>query len=102
MNVTEGLKIFTEEWINVGKEDAGTSAFNQAYDKVQVNQDKGQTKHIMYMVGRKFHDQMNQWQLIIIISTDVQNIYAGVCTDSFFCQPSSSTPFFNAWVKILH
>ena len=31
VNVTEGLEIFAEERIRVGKEEAGTSAFNQAY-----------------------------------------------------------------------
>ena len=36
VNVTEGLKTFAEERIRVGKEEAGTSAFNQAYDKFQA------------------------------------------------------------------
>ena len=35
-NVTEGLEKFTEERIRVGKEEAGTSTFNQAYDKFQA------------------------------------------------------------------
>ena len=33
VNVTEGLENFADERIRVGKEEAGTSAFNQAYDK---------------------------------------------------------------------
>ena len=33
VNVTEGLETFTEEGIRVGKEEAGTSAFNKPYDK---------------------------------------------------------------------
>ena len=44
VNVTEGLESFGEERIRVGKEEAGTSAFNQAYDKLQANQDKAQTR----------------------------------------------------------
>ena len=42
-NFTEVLKIFAEERINIGKEEAGTRAFNQVYDKLQLNQDKAQT-----------------------------------------------------------
>ena len=33
VNVIEGLENFVEENIRVGKEEAGTSAFNEAYDK---------------------------------------------------------------------
>ena len=47
MNVTEGLKFFPEERIKVGKEEDGTSAFNQVYDKFQEKQDKSQTRHIL-------------------------------------------------------
>ena len=43
VNVTEGLGKFAEERIRVGKEEAGTSAFNQAYDKFKAKQDKAQT-----------------------------------------------------------
>ena len=43
VNVTEGLKFFAEERIRVGKEEARTSTFNQAYDKFQAKQDKAQT-----------------------------------------------------------
>ena len=35
VNVTDALEIFAEERIKVGKEEAGTSAFNQVYDKFQ-------------------------------------------------------------------
>ena len=37
VNVTDSLKIFAEERENVGKEEAGTSVFNQSYDKFQEN-----------------------------------------------------------------
>ena len=43
-NVTKGLKKLAEERIRVGKEEAGTSTFNQADDKFQENQDKAQNK----------------------------------------------------------
>ena len=36
--------IFLEERIKVGKEKAGTSALNKAYNKFQAKQDKDQTK----------------------------------------------------------
>ena len=40
VNVTDALKMFAEERIKVGKEEAGTSAFNQVYDKFQAKPDK--------------------------------------------------------------
>ena len=43
-NVIEGLENFAQERIRVGKEESGTSAFNQAYDKCQTKQDKAQTR----------------------------------------------------------
>ena len=42
VNVTEGFEKFMEEWIMVGKEEDGTSAFNQSYDKLKAKQDKTQ------------------------------------------------------------
>ena len=36
VNVTDALDIFAYERIKVGKEEAGTSAFNQVYDKFQA------------------------------------------------------------------
>ena len=36
INFTEGLGNFAEERIRVGKEEAGTSNLNQAYDKFQA------------------------------------------------------------------
>ena len=44
MNVTEGLYFFSDDSINVGNEESGTSAFNKEYDKLQVKQDKAHTK----------------------------------------------------------
>ena len=37
VNFTEGLKVFAEEGIKVGKEESGTSTFNQSYDKFKAN-----------------------------------------------------------------
>ena len=39
--------MFAEERIKVGMEEAGTSAFNKAYDKFQVKEDKAQTSQLM-------------------------------------------------------
>ena len=36
VNVTDDIDIFAEVRIKVGKEEAGTSAFNQTYDKFQA------------------------------------------------------------------
>ena len=47
VTVTDALKTFADERIKVGKEESGTSALNQLYDKFQVNQDKDQTRHLL-------------------------------------------------------
>ena len=60
VNVTEGLEFFTEERIRVGKEEAGTSAFNQAYDKFQAKQDKAQTRQLLDLARRNVHGRINQ------------------------------------------
>ena len=83
VNVTEGLEKYVEERIRVGKEEAGTSAFSQAYHKFQAKQDKSQTRQLLELARRKVHGLINQWQLIIIISTAIQNIPDKVWTDSF-------------------
>ena len=78
VNVTEGLEFFSEERIGVEKEEDGISAFNQAYDKFQENQDKAQTRQLLYLTRRKVHGRISQWQLIMVISTAIQNISAKV------------------------
>ena len=60
MNVTDALKLFSEERIRVGKEEASTSDYNQAYDKFQEKQDKAQTKHLLDLARRKVHGRINQ------------------------------------------
>ena len=60
VNVTDTLKTFSEERIKVGKEEAGKSAFNQVYDKFQVNQDKYQTGQLLELARRKVHGRINQ------------------------------------------
>ena len=57
---TEGLKTNYEERIRIGKEEAGTKAFNQAYYKFQANQDKAQTSHFLEFSWQKIHVQINQ------------------------------------------
>ena len=59
-NVTEGLNFFAEERIRVGKEEAGTSAFNQSYDKFQAKQDKAQTRQLLDLARQKVHGRINQ------------------------------------------
>ena len=83
INFTEGLEYFTEERIRVWKEEVGTSAFNQAYDKFQAKQDKAQTRQLLDLARRKVHGRINQWQIIMVISTAIQNIPAKVWIDSF-------------------
>ena len=73
VNVTEGRIFFAEETVKVGKEEDGTSAFNQAHDKFQVNQYKSQTSHILEIVWWKVYVQINQCNLIMIIYTCIQN-----------------------------
>ena len=81
VNVTECLGNFAEERIRVGKEEAGTSAFNQSYDTFQAKQDKAQTRQILELAQRKVHGRINQYQIIVIISTAIQNIPAQFWTD---------------------
>ena len=47
MNFTESLENFAEERIKVVKEEAGTSALNQEYDKLKEKHDKSQTRQIL-------------------------------------------------------
>ena len=78
VNVTEGLDFFAEDRIRVGKEEAWASAFNQDYDKFQANQDKAQTRQLLDLAQRKVHGRITQWQLIMVISTVIQNISSKV------------------------
>ena len=63
--------------IQVVKEEASTITFNQAYDKFQVNQEKAQIIQLLYLERRKVHEK-NQWNIIMIIYTAIQNIPAKV------------------------
>ena len=53
--------MFAEEIIKVGKEEAGTSTFNQVYDKFQAKQDKAQKSQLLDMTRRKVHVRITQW-----------------------------------------
>ena len=44
---------FQEDRINFGKVEAGTSAFNKAYDKFQANNIKSQTRHLLDMAQQE-------------------------------------------------
>ena len=72
MNFTERIENVAQERIKVGKEEAGTSTLNQAYDKLQVNQDRYQTRQTLEMSWKKVHILINQWQLILVVSTAIQ------------------------------
>ena len=74
VNVTEGLEKSVEKRIGVGKEEAWTSAFNQAYDTFQAKQEKAQTRQLLELERQKIHGRINQWQIITIISTSIQKI----------------------------
>ena len=84
MNVTDALEIFALDGIKVGKEEAGTSSSNQSYDKFQTNQEKAQTRQILELSRREVHEHINQWKIIVIISTAMQKKSYQVWTDSLF------------------
>ena len=71
-------KFFAEERIRVGKEEAGTSAFNQAYYKFPAKPDTSQSRQLLEMDRREFYGHIKQWQLIMIISIAIQNITSNV------------------------
>ena len=83
VNVTGNPNFLAGDRIRVGKEEAGTSAFNQAYDKFQAKQDKAQTSQILQMVRVGVNGRINHCHIIIIVSTSIQNINAKFWTDSF-------------------
>ena len=72
VNLTEDLQKFVGERIRVGKEEASTSAFNQAYDKFQANQDKAKTRQLLELAQQKVHRWINQFQIIMVISKAIQ------------------------------
>ena len=72
VNVTEGLNIFAEDRIKVGKEEAGTSTLNQAYNKFQAKQDKAKKRHPLELAWRKVYGHINHFQIIMIIYTAIQ------------------------------
>ena len=83
MNVTDTLDFFSEVSIKVSKEEAGTSAFNQAHDIFQAKRYKAKTRYLLELARQKVCGHINQWQIIMIISTAIQNIPAKVWTYSF-------------------
>ena len=101
VNFTEVLGFFSEERIKVDKEEACTSAFNKSYDELQTKKYKSQTRQILYMVRRKVHVQINQWQIIMIIYTDIHNIYSKVWTYSFVAVNLHlhHCLYFSDWIK---
>ena len=53
------------------------------YDTFQEKQYKAQTRQLLDLAQRKIHRRINQFQIIMIISTAIQNIPAKILTDSF-------------------
>ena len=101
MNVTNAVGIFAEDRIKVGKEEVGTSAFNQACDKFQGSQDKAQTRQLLELAQREVFRWINQWHLIMIISTAIQTIPAKFWTDYFVdvnLNPNHRLSF-SVWIK---
>ena len=90
-----------EERIRVGKEEDGTSAFNQTYDKFQAKKDKAQTRNLLELAQWKVHGLINQWQLTMIIYTAIQKNPDKFWTDSFVAV--SLNPHhpitFSDWIK---
>ena len=87
--------------IRVGKEESGISAFNQVYDKLQANQYKAQTRQILELAQWKVCGWINQWQIIMLIFTAIQNIPAKSWTDSFVAvnlHPHHHL-YFSGWIK---
>ena len=66
-----------------------------------MNWDKAQTRQLLELAWRKIHGQINQWQLIMIISTATQNIPAKLWTDYFVAvnlHPNHRMNF-TEWIK---
>ena len=101
VNVTDALNFFAGYIIKVGKKEAGTGTFNQAYDTFWENQDKAQTRQLLELALKKIRGRIKQWQLIIIISTSIQNIPAKFWTDSFvtFNLHPHRRLYFSVWIK---
>ena len=60
VNFTDDLGFFSEGRTKVDKEEAGTSYFNHTYDKLQENQEKAQTRHLLDLALPKVHIRINQ------------------------------------------
>ena len=80
VNVTDALKKIQRRGSRLVRRRLVQVLSNQAYDKFQAKQDKAQTRNILELAWWKVHGHINQCQLIIIISTAIQNIPAKVCT----------------------
>ena len=71
-SITECLEFFTGYTTKVWKEEAGTSAFNQEYDKFQAKQDKKATRQLLYMTWWKVYIRINRCQLTMTIYTAIK------------------------------
>ena len=75
--------IFYRGGIKVRKEESGTSASNQAYDKFQINQDKLVTSQLLKISQQKVHVCIKKCRLVNILSIAIQNISTKIWTYSF-------------------
>ena len=69
--------------MRVGKEQSGTIYFNQANYKLQTKNYKAQTSYILEGEQKNIHGRINQWQFIMIIYIDIENIPSKVFIDYF-------------------
>ena len=100
-NVSKYLETFAEENIRVGKEEAGKRSPNQAYDTFQEKQDKAQTRQLLELTHQNIRGWINQWHLIMIISTAIQNIPSKLWIYSFISgnlHPHHCMTFYY-WIK---
>ena len=93
-----GPHFFSEKRIKVGKEEAGTSNFNKSYDMFKSNQDKAQTRKLLEILRQKVHGQINQWQIIMIVSTAIHFFCKILDTFLWCCKPWSSSSFVFCWL----
>ena len=83
VNVTEGLNFVLEERIKVDKEEAGTRTLNQTHDNFWPNQDKLVKRKLLGKTQKEVHGQINQCQIIMIVSTATKHINDKLCTYYF-------------------
>ena len=83
VNVNESLEIWAENKIRVGKEEAGTSHVNQAYNQQQAQADKRMARKLLDTCRSRVKGHINQYQLIAILTVSIKNLPKDVWEKSF-------------------